>query len=358
MTKYTRNGPIRLNRRDVLFQGGAGVVGTMIAAGTLPGVAGAQTPSADNVIANLKSIKMGDFNPNYANQWAFRIAQSLGFYEAGGIEDFEIILSEEYIAGLVGRSLDIAHGDTSAFLAAGNASGLPIKMISLHRSAEWWIMGVGKGIETPEDMIGKTVTGGNLAGRNTYVQRQILMKMGLDPDNDVAFVPSSGGSDSRLGAVINGSIDAASMFPRHRAPLEASGGKFLYEELVSAPQESFAVMGNWLENNADTAQAWLVADIKARQWLMDPANKEQAYQLMIDLGYEIPDSFRDLYDVELAQLSPDGGWGSAEEMDSFVATLVETQQLPEAVDWRKFYDLTYLWRAQEALGLEKRPPSL
>ncbi len=358
MKKTTKNGAIRLARRDVLFQGGAGVLGTMIAASTLPRKAGAQTPSADNVIANLNAIKMGDFNPNYANQWAFRIAQTMGYLEEGGIDEFEIILSDEYIAGLVGGSLDIAHGDTSEFLAAGNSSGLPITMISLHRDAEWWIMGVGEGIETPDDLRGKTITGGNLAGRNTYVQRQILMKLGLDPDNDVSFVPSSGGSDSRLGAVINGSIDAASLFPRHRAPLEAAGGKFLYEELVSAPQEAFAVMGGWLEDNADTAQAWLVADLRARQWLTKPENKEQAYQLMLDLGYEIPDSFRALYDVELAQLSHDGGWDSSEDMDAFVATLVETDQLPDGIDWRRYFDLTYLWAAQEALGLEKSPPSL
>lgn len=358
MTRYSKNGPVRLNRRDVLFKGGAGAIGTMIAAGTLPGAVGAQTPSADTVIANLNAIKMGDFNPNYANQWAFRLAQSLGYYEAGGIDDFEIILSDEYIPGLVGGSLDIAHGDTSEFLAAGNASGLPITMISLHRDAEWWIMGVGPGIETPEDLRGMTVTGGPLAGRNTYIQRQILMKMGLDPDSDVSIVPSSGGSDSRLGAVINGSINAGSMFPRHRAPLEEAGGKFIYEELVSAPQESFAVMGDWLDENADTAQAWLVADIKARQWLIQPENKDQAYQIMIDLGYEIPDSFRELYDVELAQLSHDGGWESADQMDAFVQTLVETEQLPDGVNWRDYYDLTYLWRAQEALGLEKNPPSV
>ena len=86
MTKFTSNGPIRLARRDVLMKGGAGVLGTMIAASTA-NIAGAQTPSADTVMANMKSIKMGDFNPNYANQWTFRLAQSLGFLEAGGIDD-------------------------------------------------------------------------------------------------------------------------------------------------------------------------------------------------------------------------------------------------------------------------------
>ncbi|NNE89765.1 MAG: ABC transporter substrate-binding protein [Silicimonas sp.] len=357
MTKYEKNGPVRLARRDVLMRGGAGVLGTMIAASTV-NMAGAQTPSADKVMANLKSLNMGDFNPNYANQWPFRLAQSLGFLEDGGIENLEITLTDEYVPGLVGGSLDMAHGDTSEFLAAGHASGLPITIISMHRDKEWWIMGVGEGIETPEDLKGSTITGGSLAGRNTWIMRQVLTKMGLDPNSDVSFVPSSGGSDSRLGAVINGSVDGASLFPRHRAPLEESGGKFIFEELVDAPQEGFAVMGDWLEQNADTAQAWLVADLKARQWLMNPENKERAYQIMIDLGYEIPDSFRALYDVELAQLSRDGGFEDAAAMQEFVEALAITGSLPEGLDWKPYFDFTYLWAAQEAVGMPKRPAAL
>ena len=69
--------------------------------------------------------------------------------------------------GLIGGSLDITHGDTSVFIGAGEASGLPVKMISLYRDKEWWIMGVRKGINTAEDLKGKKVTGGRLDGRNT-----------------------------------------------------------------------------------------------------------------------------------------------------------------------------------------------
>ena len=56
-----------------------GVLGTFIAASTLGSVAGVQRASAENVMANLKSIKMGDFNPNYATQWSYRLAQALGY---------------------------------------------------------------------------------------------------------------------------------------------------------------------------------------------------------------------------------------------------------------------------------------
>ncbi len=348
---------IRLPRREFLKLGGAGILGTIIAAGTLDKV-GAQTVSTANVKANLKKLIMGEFNPNYATQWTYRLAQSLGYLQEVGIEEFEVILSEEYMPGLIGGSLDISHGDTSVFVGSGVASGLPVKVISIHRHAEWWIMGARKGIETPEDLKGKTVTGGGLGGRNTWVQKQIVGKLGLNPETDVTYVPSSGGSDGRLGAILAGSIDAGSVFPRHEAALVEAGGKFLYEELVQAPQESFAAMQGWLDENEDTAYAFVLADVKARQWLFDPANKEKAFQIMIDLGYDVPDTFKALYQVELDQISPDGGFESAEAMDQFMKDLSQTGEVPADVDWRKYVDMKYVWAAQEALGLPKRPASL
>jgi ABC-type nitrate/sulfonate/bicarbonate transport system substrate-binding protein len=348
---------IRLARRDVLKLGGAGVLGTIIAASTL-NRAGAQTPSAENVMANLKSLKMGEFNPNYATQWSYRLAQALGYLQDVGINDFEVILSEEYMPGLIGGSLDITHGDTSEFFGAGHASGLPIKMISLYRDKEWWIMGTRKGVNTPEDLKGGKISGGGLQGRNTWVMRQVVARMGLDPNKDVEFVPTSGGSDNRMAAVINGTLDGASMFPRHRAGLEGAGGKFIFEELTTAPQEGFAAMGGWLEKNEDTAYAWVRADLRARQWLFDPANKERAYKIMIDLGYEIPPAFQKMYHVELDQISPDGGFESAEAMDKFVDDLSQTGGVPKGLEWRKYVDMKYVWAAQDSLGIPRRPKIL
>jgi ABC-type nitrate/sulfonate/bicarbonate transport system substrate-binding protein len=336
--------------------GGAGVLGTFIAAATLDRP-GAQAATAENVMANLKTLRMGDFNPNYATQWSYRLASALGYMKEVGIDNLEVTLSEEYMPGLIGGSLDITHGDTSVFFGSGEASGLPIKMVSLYRDKDWWIMGVRKGIEKPEDLKGAKITGGSLEGRNTWVMRQVVAELGLDPDKDVEFVPTSGGSDGRLQALLAGTVDAASLFPRHQAGLEAAGGKFISAKLHEVPQEGFAAMGGWLEKNEDTAYAWAQADVKARQWMFDPANKDQSYKIMRDLGFDIPPEFEAQYQLELDQISPDGGFASAEVMDKFVESLAITGDVPKGLDWRKYVDMKYVWAAQEALGLPKRPAS-
>ena len=181
-----------------------------------------------------------------------------------------------------------------------------------------------------------------------------------DPHHNILGNPQNRGAVYRLQAPLP-RFDCdhpPAEFPRHRFGLEQAGGGFLFEELIEAPQEGFAVMGDWLEKNEDTAYAFCHADIKARQWLFDPANKDEAYKIMIDLGYEIPPAFVELYKVELDQISPDGGFESAEVMDDFVKELAVTGDLPEGLDWRKYVDMKYVWAAQEALGLPKRPASL
>jgi ABC-type nitrate/sulfonate/bicarbonate transport system substrate-binding protein len=352
----TQKPVVHLPRRQFLKMGGAGVLGTLIAASTLD-VLGAQTPSVENVNANLHALKVGEYNPNYASQWSLRLAQALGYLKAVGIDDLQVVLSEQYIPGLIGGSLDLTHSDTDVLLGSGYKSKLPLRIISCYRDNEWWILGVRKGISKAADLKGGKITGGPLNGRNTLVMKQVVRQLGLDPDKDVTFVPMHGGSDKRMAALINGQVDGASVFPRHKAPLEAAGGRFLYEKIHHTPQECYAALGSWLTKNEDTAYAYVRADIKARQWLMKPENKQQAFDIMVKMGYQVPEEFRKLYQVELDQISSDGGF-DVKSMDDFVQDLAATNVLPPNFDWRPYVDMKYVWAAQQALGLPKRPASL
>ena len=347
-----------LPRRDVLKMGGAGLLGTFIAAATLKDAGATQMASIKNIKANLHSLRIGEFNPNYASALGYRMAQALGYFKEHGIDDIQVTLSDQYIAGLIGGSLDVTRTDTDAIMAAAARSGKPFKMISCYRDKEWWIMGVRKGINTPADLKGKKITGGPIDGHNTWVMRQVVKKLGLDPNKDVEFVPTSGGSDKRLLALINGTVDAASVFPRHEAGLKAAGGKFIYHKAHAAPQEGYGALGEWLGKNEDTAYAFILADIKARQWVFKPENKEKTFETMEKLGYKITKAFKASYKESLAQMSPDGGFENAASMDEFLSPEVETGKIPKNFDWHKVVDMKYVWAAQKELGLPQRPAKL
>jgi ABC-type nitrate/sulfonate/bicarbonate transport system substrate-binding protein len=352
MTKH-----FNLPRREVLMMGGAGLLGTFIAAATR-NVAGAQTPSMKNIKANLHELRIGEFNPNYASALGYRMAQALGYLKEVGIDDIKVTLSDQYIAGLIGGSLDVTRTDTDAIMNAAARSGKPFKFISCYRDKEWWIMGVRKGINKPEDLKGKKITGGPIDGHNTWVMREVVKQLGLDPDKDVQFVPTSGGSDKRLLALINGTVDAASLFPRHEKGLQDAGGKFIYHKAQAAPQEGYGALGDWLGKNEDTAYAFIRADIKARQWVYKPENKEKTFETMEKFGYKITPAFKASFKESLSQMSPDGGFENAEAMTRFLAPEVATGKVPKDFDWHKVVDMKYVWAAQKELGLPQRPAKL
>ena len=355
-----------VSRRRFIKIGGMGAVAAYIAAcggsaattttaGATATTAGATTTAAaTGPMSNLSAIVIGDGNPNFASQWTYHTALSKGWLEEVGITEQQVILTEEYVAGLIGGSLNIARGDTDTLIGAAAASASGLKMISFHNEAEWQIMGVRAGIESPEDLVGATISGGDIGSRNDFIQRRIVTELGLDPDTDVQFVPTSGGSDARLQAILAGTLDAASVFPRHRSALEGAGGSFLYEVSVPNPQEGYAAMESWLAENGDAATAWLTAEIQGRMHVRDAANKDEVVALMQGYGFDIPQEFIDAYENEAADLSADGGFDPA-QLDTLIDEFKTLGFIDEEVEWRDHVDLTYLWAAQDALGIPRRP---
>jgi ABC-type nitrate/sulfonate/bicarbonate transport system substrate-binding protein len=255
---------------------------------------------------------------------------------------------------LIGGSLDIAHSDVDVLFGSAAASGAPLKLLSVYRDKEWWIMGVGEGIDTFDDLKGGKISGGGLGGRNTWIQREILKENGINPDSDVEMVPMKGGSDGRMKAIIAGVLQGGSVFPRHEKGLTDNGGKFISANIKEVPQEGFITNMEWGAKNEDALYAWQYAELKARQWLHDPANKESAYAEMRSKGFDIPPEFEAQYETELNQICKDGGFTEA-SMDSFAQGVRDLGQVPPDFDWRDAVDLRFLHAAQDALGIPRRP---
>jgi ABC-type nitrate/sulfonate/bicarbonate transport system substrate-binding protein len=370
-----------IDRRSFLRMGGLGLIGTIVAAcgggattttaagattataagatttaaGATTTAAGATTTAAASSMSNLSSLVLGINNPNYATQLPIYIAQAKGWLDEVGITGFEPITTDEYLPGLIGGSIDITQGDTDVIFGTAEASGEAVIYLGTYRDHEWRILGARAGIATFEDLRGGTITGGQTGSRNEFLMREIVAANGLDPDTDVTFVPMGGSSDARLQALLAGQVDAANIFPRHKATLLDAGGILLAEDFASAPQEGVAAMGDWLADNADAAVAYLTANIKARQYMQDiEGTKDEIIQIMIDAGFDVPPEFIDLYDVEVQQVSPDGGFDVG-EMEDLVIQMTDLGLLPEGILWRDHVDMTYMWAAQEANGLPKRP---
>ncbi|HZD70406.1 MAG TPA: ABC transporter substrate-binding protein [Actinomycetes bacterium] len=301
------------------------------------------------------SITLGMNNPNYATQLPVYIAMDKGYFKEVGINDVKVVTSDEFVAGLVGGSIDISQGDTDQWLNAAQKSG-KIAFLGTYRSKEWHILGVSKDVKTPQDLVGKKVTAGQRGGRNEFVLKTMLQEIGVDPSK-VDFVPLGGGSDARLQALINNQVQGAVIFPRHLKPLQRAGGRTLYKKLTEVPQEGVATRTDFLQQNRATVVAYWKATLKARQYMQDPSHKGEILQIMRSHKFEIPPDFEALYSTEIDQISPDGGLDPA-KMDELVKQEQQLDIIPEGLDWRKYTKLDPLWEAQQALGLPRNPSQL
>jgi ABC-type nitrate/sulfonate/bicarbonate transport system substrate-binding protein len=302
-----------------------------------------------------KDLVVGVDNPYYLFHEDILVAEEQGFFDEVGIDNVEIKTIEDPLPALIGGSLDLALYDTDTAIAAGAKGAGDLTFLSTYLGGEANILGVREGIETAEDLKGKTITGGQFGSRNDFLIRKLLTDNGLDPEKDVELVSTGGQSNERLQAIISGTVDGASLQLRHRTLLEAEGGKFLFEEVGQVPQNGWSV-GELLDESPETVAAFMTATLKARQFITDVANKDEVLQLAEDKGFEMPQDYKDAYADENAPdyHTADGGFEVA-DMDDFVNTQIELKVIPEGTDWTDYANLVPLWRAQKSLGLPLRP---
>jgi ABC-type nitrate/sulfonate/bicarbonate transport system substrate-binding protein len=252
--------------------------------------------------------------------------------------------------------VDFALYDTDTTIAAAKKSNTGVRYLSVYLGGEANILGVREGINTAEDLKGKTITGGQFGSRNDFLIRKLLTDNGINPDTDVNLVSTGGQSNERLQSVIAGTVDGASLQLRHRTLLEDAGGKFLFQELGRAPQNGWAASEAILTESPETAAAFLTATLKARQFINDVNNKDAVLDLMAAKDFELPQPYRDAYAAEQSPSyhTGDGGFDLA-DMDQFVNEQIELKVIPPGTNWQEYVDLVPLWRAQKALNLPLRP---
>jgi ABC-type nitrate/sulfonate/bicarbonate transport system substrate-binding protein len=313
---------------------------------------GGSTEASGGGSSSPTKMSIGMNSPTYSTQMTTYVAIDEGFFAEEGIEPVDVVTAENYVAGLVGGSLQITQGDTNTLLAAAQKDP-DVVLLGAYRYKEFQELALAPGIENVDELKGKTVTGGERGSRNEAVVKQLLAKEGINED-EVNFVPFGGGSDDRLSALLAGKIQGTNLFPRHKKKLEEEGGKFVTEDLVSLPQESIATTKSYLEDHEEAVVAYWRAMLKARKFVHEEKNKERTLEISKDHKLEVTPEFEEVWPEEVVQISPDGGFEPA-AMTKLVKEEQELELLPSDLEWKQYFDFKPLWQAQEEAGLKQNP---
>jgi NitT/TauT family transport system substrate-binding protein len=275
-----------------------------------------------------------------------------------GIDDVSLIIFDDSLTAIIGKGVNLTAADTDAIIEAHVQKGVDVWCLGTRRDKEDLIFGLAPGV-TLESLKGskKSVSGGLVGSRNEVIGKGMLAELGLDPENDVEWITLGGGSDTRLAALLNGNLAGSNLQVRHIKTLEDAGGTIVYNKRRTIPQEFYVAMGDFIEKNPDTVQAFMTTIVRAKQFVKDLNNKDEVISIMEKNGFEFSQEFKDAYGDGVDVLSADAGF-EIPEMEELWGEVAATGEVPADFPWRDGLKLDFLWKAQELNGLPRRPASL
>ncbi len=174
---------------------------------------------------------------------------------------------------------------------------------------------VGPGIKSYRDLRGKTFALANLNVSYWLMFDKVLRANGVNP-GDYQVIANSGGPAMRMQVLREGRADVTYMNPPASIEAEAEGYTrltSLSEHYPEFPASSIATRRDWAEANEDILVKYLTAYIRATEWLLDEANREEAMDIAVNIGGHKRDTLNGGYEafvkhgiVRYGTLSPDG----------------------------------------------------
>ncbi|MFE0748903.1 ABC transporter substrate-binding protein [Gordonia sp. NPDC058843] len=265
--------------------------------------------------------------PALAYRLPVLIAQERGFFEEAGLsvnvvaqpnnlQGAQALTATKSQAGQVGTAT-FAQGVQGGSDVQAFCGGITVTQSSIVAAADTDLPAVADGA-TPEAVF--DALSGRKIGAQTPVGSgfQIMLDAALTEGgaSDLTWVNIGGSNSVTQASLQNGSIEVAQSNPSGTQALVESGAakeliylpdhSELYGELYGSP---WIAPTEWLRNNGETARSFCDATATALEFILDPANRDEARQILIrDSGISDPaiaDAVLETYGEYSSDISPD-----------------------------------------------------
>jgi NitT/TauT family transport system substrate-binding protein len=172
--------------------------------------------------------------------------------------------------------------------------GAPIALIRIEVQAPPESLLAKPAIKSIKDLKGKLISVGGAKDITRIFVEQMLGPNGVKPGEfDMTF---AGATSARFSALQGGAVDAAILTPPFNFHAQSAGFTLLGNtvQYVDMPFAGISVNTNWAANNKATVQKVIEVYNNSMAWLYDPANRDEAVQILMKVS-KIKQS-----DVELA----------------------------------------------------------
>jgi NitT/TauT family transport system substrate-binding protein len=274
--------------------------------------------------------------------WGVFVADAKGFFARQNLKVNQSIISPANMTGsLIGGAIDIALVPAYGLVLAVQ-KGADIVAVGQGLDPAPYFLMVPASVKTFADLKGKTIAAATPGDVYTYVLKEVLRKGGLDPDKDVHFLYGNN-SNQRMAALLNGAISAGLQLPPETGMLAEKGFHSLaffpdyYKRLTLS---LVGVRRDWATKNADHLRAYLRAIADANKWLNDPANKQEAIDILMKNTNTDEKAASEAYRIFVQQIGnyPDDACIQPEGMQVLISKLEQSGDVQGNPPVSKFID--------------------
>jgi ABC-type nitrate/sulfonate/bicarbonate transport system substrate-binding protein len=286
------------------------------------------------------------------NHWPLYIAQEKGFFSQQGTE-LDVVQTRSSVGSVqltASGSVNVASATADAVIS-GVAQGANVRIVSGFNRAAYTLV-AQPGIKSYEDLRGKTIGASALRAGETPLLRALLRAHGLNDDDYELIV--AGGTPERVTAMRSGALAATMLTPPLDLPLQADGFTILGSSLEVLPDFGFLTLVanlGWASSNRETVVRFLRALVMAMDWLLMPANRQEAVTILAKRLNTSPSEANQTYETSVAA-NPPLFYPRMQITDSslrnVMGSLVEAGVLSQSqTDIARYVDLSYLEQAVE-----------
>jgi NitT/TauT family transport system substrate-binding protein len=246
-------------------------------------------------------------------QWPQYIAEDLGWFKADNIDLQLVTVGGGGVAQVAAGSLDMAHSGYPDFARAA-LHDAPVKIVLSDFVGSPYGVFAKKSITKIADLKSKLISIGGPNDITLIYIKPFLASAGLKT-SDVDFIYAKAAGD-RFAALASGAVDAAILNPPTYFDAVAAGLTNLGDTKPYAEGIPFTVWGantKWAAAHRDALVAFARDYKRAVAWLYDPANKQQAIDILVKYAHQKPADSRKAYDYLVSKLKLFGSDGDVSD---------------------------------------------